>query len=69
MIDKFLIVNYEERELNMLKEKYGANPDSIKDVILLTPSDKVEERKSQLSATPCGVCVWGAVKKLERTHT
>lgn len=39
--------NNEERELNLLKEKYGANPDSIKDVILLTPSDKVEERRSQ----------------------
>lgn len=36
-----------ERELAVLKEKYGANPSSIKDVVLLTPSDKLEERKNE----------------------
>ncbi|TDD74860.1 methylation-associated defense system ATP-binding protein MAD8 [Flavobacterium caseinilyticum] len=37
--------NDEKRELAILKEIYGANPSSIKDVILLTPIDKVEERR------------------------
>lgn len=39
--------NNEERELAILKEKYGANPASIKDVVLLTPADKLKERKRE----------------------
>lgn len=39
--------NDEARQLAMLKEKYGAEPDSIKDVILLAPESKVEERKAE----------------------
>lgn len=34
-------------ELEKLKELYGAEPDAIKDVIILTPSDKVEERREE----------------------
>lgn len=37
--------NDKESELSKLREKYGANPDNIEDVILLTPKDKVEERQ------------------------
>lgn len=39
--------NDKENELLKLKEKYGAEPDCIEDVIILTPKDKVEERKSE----------------------
>lgn len=34
-------------ELEKLKELYGAEPDVIEDVIILTPSDKVEERREE----------------------
>lgn len=34
-------------ELEKLKELYGAEPDAIEDVIILTPSDKVEERREE----------------------
>lgn len=36
-----------ERELTILKDKYGANPSSIEDVVILTPIDKVEERRNE----------------------
>jgi DNA phosphorothioation-dependent restriction protein DptH len=39
--------NDKEAELNKLKERYGANPDNIEDVIILTPKDKIEERKAE----------------------
>jgi hypothetical protein len=39
--------NDEEAELAMLKANYGAEPDQLEDVILLTPADKIEERKQQ----------------------
>ena len=39
--------NDEARQLAMLKEKYGAEPGSIKDVILLAPDSKVDERKAE----------------------
>ena len=39
--------NDNEFELNKLKERYGAVPGNIKDVILLTPKDKVKERQSE----------------------
>jgi len=32
-------------ELEKLKELYGAEPDAIEDVIILTPSDKLDERR------------------------
>jgi len=39
--------NNQERELQILKERYGAEPDNIEDVIILTPKDKIEERKGE----------------------
>ena len=39
--------NDKEREIQKLKEEYGANPENIDDVIILTPRDKVEERREQ----------------------
>lgn len=39
--------NDEARQLAMLKEKYGAEPGSIKDVILLAPESKVDDRKAE----------------------
>ncbi len=39
--------NDDERQLAMLKERYGADPGSIEDVILLAPESKVEERKAE----------------------
>lgn len=37
--------NDKESELKKLKDEYGANPAAIEDVIILTPKDKVEDRK------------------------
>ncbi len=37
--------NDKESEINKLKAEYGAMPGSIDDVILLTPRDKIEERR------------------------
>lgn len=37
--------NDKEDERKKLKDNYGAEPDNIEDVILLTPKDKIEERK------------------------
>lgn len=42
-----IYANNQEKEIALLKSKYGAVPDSLDDVILLTPSDKIEERKKQ----------------------
>ncbi len=39
--------NDKEEELKKLKERYGANPDKIEDVIILTPKDKIEERQAE----------------------
>lgn len=39
--------NDKESELAKLKSRYGAEPDSIEDVIILTPKDKIEERKAE----------------------
>lgn len=37
--------NDNRTELQKLKDEYGAEPNSIKDVILLTPRDKIEDRR------------------------
>jgi len=37
--------NDKEDELHKLKVRYGAEPGNIEDVIILTPKDKIEERK------------------------
>ena len=39
--------NDNRTELQKLKDEYGAEPDSIKDVILLTPRDKIEDRRAE----------------------
>ncbi len=39
--------NDSERELSLLKKNYGAYPNSIDDLVILTPMDKVEERKRE----------------------
>ncbi len=39
--------NDKESELRMLKEQYGAEPENIADVVILTPQDKLEERQAQ----------------------
>jgi outer membrane biosynthesis protein TonB len=39
--------NAEEEELRILRETYGAEPKSLKDVLILTPKSKVAERKIQ----------------------
>lgn len=39
--------NDKEGELLKLKDRYGAQPDNIEDVILLTPKDKIEERQEE----------------------
>jgi len=42
-----LYENDQEREIALLKQHYGAVPDKIEDVILLTPSDKLADRKRE----------------------
>jgi DNA phosphorothioation-dependent restriction protein DptH len=39
--------NDDSKQLQMLKEHYGADPISLKDVVLLTPVDKLEQRKAE----------------------
>jgi DNA phosphorothioation-dependent restriction protein DptH len=39
-------VNDKATELSKLKNEYGASPDRIEDVILLTPKDKVDRRRA-----------------------
>ena len=39
--------NNNEGELAKLKDRYGAEPDNIEDVIILTPKDKLEERQAE----------------------
>ena len=40
-----IYINEQEREIALLKQHYGAMPDKLEDVILLTPTDKLEDRK------------------------
>lgn len=42
-----ILPNDKENELAKLKVRYGAEPDNIEDVIILTPKDKIEERKAE----------------------
>lgn len=39
--------NDNNKELQKLKDEFGANPESLSDIILLTPKDKVTERQEQ----------------------
>ena len=36
-----------DEEIRILKEQYKANPEALKDVLILTPRDKVEERRAE----------------------
>ena len=42
-----IAVNDDEKQLQVLKEHYGAEPACLKDVVLLTPVDKLEQRKEE----------------------
>jgi hypothetical protein len=42
-----IYANDDEKQLAMLKERYGAEPASLEDVLLLVPGSKVEERKNE----------------------
>lgn len=42
-----ILPNDNKSEIAKLKERYGAEPDSIDDVIILTPKDKLEERRHE----------------------
>ncbi len=44
--------NDKDSELKKLYERYGAKPDKIEDVIILTPKDKVEERQVEYPSIP-----------------
>jgi hypothetical protein len=39
--------NSVDEEIRILMERYKANPDALKDVLILTPSNKVAERKAE----------------------
>lgn len=42
-----VLANDKQSELDLLKAKYGAVPDKLDDVVLLSPADKTSERKSE----------------------
>lgn len=39
--------NSSDKEIKLLEEVYGANPTNLDDILLLTPSDKLEERQAE----------------------
>ena len=39
--------NSVEEEIRILRERYKANPEALKDVLILTPSNKVDERRAE----------------------
>jgi DNA phosphorothioation-dependent restriction protein DptH len=39
--------NSVQEEIRVLRERYQANPEKLKDVLILTPADKVEERRKE----------------------
>ena len=39
--------NTVEDEINILRERYKAEPEALKDILILTPSDKVEQRQQE----------------------
>jgi hypothetical protein len=39
--------NSDEQQLATLQERYGAEPDSLDDVVLIAPEDKVEDRREE----------------------
>ncbi|MFT3738471.1 MAG: ATP-binding protein [Breznakibacter sp.] len=47
-----ILPNDQESEIEKLKKEYGANPESISDIVILTPKDKVSERQSRYPSIP-----------------
>lgn len=39
--------NSVDEEINILRERYQANPEALKDVLILTPANKVDDRKAE----------------------
>jgi len=39
--------NSVEEEINILRERYKANPEALKDVLILTPANKVDDRRAE----------------------
>ena len=39
--------NSVDEEISILRERYKANPEALKDILILTPSNKVEERRRE----------------------
>ena len=39
--------NSVEEEIRILSERYKANPQGLKDLLILTPASKVDERKTE----------------------
>lgn len=39
--------NSVEEEIRVLRERYEANPEALKDILILTPANKVDERKTE----------------------
>lgn len=39
--------NYVDEEICILRERYKANPEALKDVLILTPANKVNERRAE----------------------
>ncbi|MCP5990328.1 hypothetical protein NL344_28305, partial [Klebsiella pneumoniae] len=36
-----------EDEIRILRERYKANPEALKDVLILTPANKVDDRRAE----------------------
>ena len=45
--------NSDEFEIRALREGYGAEPQGLRDVVLVAPGDKVAERRANTPASPC----------------
>ncbi len=39
--------NSVDEEIHMLRERYNANPEALKDVLILTPANKVDDRRAE----------------------
>lgn len=42
-----IYANSVDEEIHILRERYQANPDALKDILILTPSNKVTERRTE----------------------
>ena len=39
--------NSVDEEIRILRERYKANPEALKDVLILTPANKVDDRRAE----------------------